>query len=159
LSGREHIRPTSHEPSPLGGRPDWTVTWRRDLQHIPFCDNAAGIEARLEPARDLRAIVDFYVCTIPPIDANLDEWSAPGSPFPELDELEPSHFNFKADNGFQIIVHVPSRGIHQNKKMWGASPTFQRRTCRALPKLPLSAIYVKELKGLARYAGAIIAET
>ena len=148
----------SHEPPPFGGRPEWTVAWRRHLQHIPFCDDSA-VEARLEPSRNLRAVVDSYVQAVTAIDAHLHDGTASGAPLPELNELEPSLLNFRADNRFQIIVHVPSRGIHQNKKMWGASPTFQRRTSRAPPKLPVRAIYVKELKGLGRYAGAIIADT
>jgi hypothetical protein len=73
---------------------------------------------------------------------------------PELNEVVTDSVKLSNDNSFQRILHIDSlqvEKINENKKMWGASPTFHSR-----PQGPRSINNVmrrpKPRKGLRYYA-------
>jgi hypothetical protein len=89
------------------------------------------VQPRFQCARHPRAVVHRHALAVPTIDANLHHRTVLRPTPPELDEIETDSVKLSSYNSFQRFVHVVSSRkakSDENKKMWGASPTFRSRS-------------------------------
>ncbi len=83
------VRAPSNEPRPVArGLEGPLGAGRGDFQDVSFCDRVVPIQPRLYRTRRTSAVVYTNLCSVAPVDANVEDRTTPRPASPKLDQIE-----------------------------------------------------------------------